>query len=77
MLEINLDKEYFLFFLFSYSVLALISANKLQIDVWIKQNINLLNLTRFIIKNKSKFLIVALIGTNLANILASSFAMFI
>ena len=75
MLEINLAiTGLFFSILFSSSEIALISANKLQIDVWIKQKYKLANLTRFIIKNKSKFLIVALIGTNLANILASSFA---
>ena len=75
MLEINLAiTGLFFSILFSSSEIALISANKLQIDVWIKQKYKFANLTRFIIKNKSKFLIVALIGTNLANILASSFA---
>ena len=59
--------------LFSGCEMALISASKLQIDVWVKQKYKLGNLTKFIINNKSKFLMVYLIGTNLANILASSF----
>ena len=52
---------------------CLISANKLQIDVWIKQKYRFATLTKFIIANKPKFLIVSLIGTNLSNILAASF----
>ena len=60
--------------LFSSSEIALISASKLQIDVWVKQNYKLGNLTKFIIDNKSKFLTVSLIGTNLSNILTSTFA---
>ena len=59
--------------LFSGTEIALISANKLQIDVWVKQKYKLAKLTKFIINNKSKFLTVSLIGTNLSNILASSF----
>ena len=75
MLEINLAiTGLFFSILFSSTEIALISANKLQIDVWIKQKYRFSKLTKFIIKNKSQFLIVALIGTNLANILASSFA---
>ena len=60
--------------LFSSSEIALISASKLQIDVWVKQNYKLGTLTKFIIDNKSKFLTVSLIGTNLSNILTSTFA---
>ena len=60
--------------LFSSSEIALISASKLQIDVWVKQNYKLGSLTKFIIDNKSKFLTVSLIGTNLSNILTSTFA---
>ena len=74
MLEINLAiTGLFFSILFSGTEIALISANKLQIDVWIKQKYRFARLTKFIINNKSKFLTVALIGTNLANILASSF----
>ena len=74
MLEINLAiTGLFFSILFSGTEIALISANKLQIDVWIKQKYRFATLTKFIIENKPKFLTVALIGTNLANILASSF----
>jgi len=74
MLEINLAiTGLFFSILFSGTEIALISANKLQIDVWIKQKYKFARLTKFIIANKAKFLTVALIGTNLANILASSF----
>ena len=59
--------------IFSSSEIALISANKLQIDVWIKQRYRLGRLTKNILDNKSKYLIVSLIGTNLSNILCSSF----
>ena len=73
-LEINLAiTGIFFSILFSSTEIALISANKLQIDVWIKQKYRFSKLTRLIIYNKSKFLTVALIGTNLSNILASSF----
>tara|TARA_Y100001970_G_scaffold23435_1_gene27545 strand:+ start:22438 stop:23652 length:1215 start_codon:yes stop_codon:yes gene_type:complete len=74
MFEINLAiTGLFFSILFSSTEIALISANKLQIDVWIKQKYRFSKLTRLIIDNKSKFLTVALIGTNLSNILASSF----
>ena len=74
MLEINLAiTGLFFSILFSGTEIALLSANKLQIDVWIKQKYKFAKLTKFIIANKPKFLTVALIGTNLANILASSF----
>ena len=74
MFEINLAIiGLFFSILFSSTEIALISANKLQIDVWVKQNYKLGNLAKFIINNKSKFLTVSLIGTNLSNILSSSF----
>ena len=74
MLELNLGIiGLFFSMLFSGTEIALISANKLQIDVWVKQKYKLAKLTKFIINNKSKFLTVSLIGTNLSNILASSF----
>ncbi|MBI45715.1 MAG: hypothetical protein CMG66_06105 [Candidatus Marinimicrobia bacterium] len=74
MLELNLGIiGLFFSVLFSASEIALISAKKLQIDVWVKQKYKLGQLTKFIIENKSKFLTVSLIGTNLSNILASSF----
>ncbi len=59
---------------FSSAEIALITANKLQINVWIKQKYKLSSLAKLILDQKSIYLIVCLIGTNLANILASSFA---
>ena len=59
--------------IFSSLEIALISANKLQIDVWVKQRYKLSKLTKSILNRKSKFLIVSLIGTTLSNILCSSF----
>ena len=74
MLELNLTIiGLFLSIIFSSLEIALVSANKLQIDVWIKQNFKLGILTKRILDNKSKFLIVTLIGTTLSNILCSSF----
>ena len=63
----------FLSIIFSSLEIALVSANKLQIDVWIKQKFKLGNLTKQILENKSKYLIVTLIGTTLSNILCASF----
>ena len=59
---------------FSSSEIVLISANKLQIDVWIKQKYRFSTLSKSILKKKSIYLIVTLIGTNLSNILCSSFS---
>ena len=59
---------------FSSAEIALITANKLQINVWIKQKYRLSLLTKNILDQKSIYLIVCLIGTNLTNILTSSFA---
>jgi len=74
MLEINLTIiGLILSIIFSSLEIALISANKLQIDVWIKQNFKLGKLTKNILENKPKYLIVTLIGTTLSNILCSSF----
>ena len=61
--------------IFSSSELALLSANPLQINVWNQQKkINLLHWTEKILDNKEEFLIIILIGTNISNILATSFA---
>ena len=74
MIELNLTIiGLILSIIFSSLEIALISANKLQIDVWIKQKYKLGSLTKSILENKSKFLIVTLIGTTLSNILCSSF----
>ena len=44
--------------IFSSSEIALISANELQIDVWIKQKYRFSNLTKRILKDKSLYSIV-------------------
>ena len=53
---------------FSSSEIALVSANKLQINVWNKQNKKLSKLADSIINNKEFYLFCILIGNNLANI---------
>ena len=61
--------------IFSSSELALLSANPLQINVWNQQKkIHLLRWSEKILDNKEEFLIIILIGTNISNILATSFA---
>ena len=75
MIELNLALiGLLLSIIFSSSEIALITSNKLQINVWIKQKYKLSNLSKNILDNKGTFLVVCLIGTNLSNILASSFA---
>ncbi|NQU68369.1 MAG: HlyC/CorC family transporter [Candidatus Marinimicrobia bacterium] len=59
---------------FSSSEFALISANKLQIKVWLKQNKRGAGLAHSIILRKEEFLSCILVGTNLSNVLATSFA---
>ena len=74
MIELNLAIiGLILSILFSSSEIALISANKLQVDVWIKQKYKFSYLTKYILENKSNYLIVTLVGTTLSNILCSSF----
>ena len=74
MIELNLAITGLIFsILFSSSEIALISANKLQIDVWIKQRYVFSKNAKNILNNKASYLNVSLIGTNLSNILASSF----
>ena len=58
---------------FSSSEIALLSANKLQINVWNKQKKRLAKLANSIIENKEYYLFCILIGNNLANILTTSF----
>ncbi len=58
---------------FSSSEFALISANKLQIKVWLKQKKRGSGLSHLIITRKEEYLSTILVGTNLSNILATSF----
>ena len=61
--------------LFSSSEIALLLSNPLQINVWNKQKkLRFLNWAEKILSNKEEFLITILIGTNISNILATSFA---
>ena len=57
---------------FSSSEIALISANKLQIDVWVKQKLRLSRIANLIIDNKEFYLFCILVGNNIANMLTLS-----
>ena len=59
---------------YSSSEIALLSANALQIDVWEKQKKRLACWASSILDAKPEYLSVILIGTNLSNILPTSFA---
>ena len=58
---------------FSSCEIALISANKLQINVWVKQKLRLSKIADSIINNKEFYLFCILVGNNLANMLTTSF----
>ena len=58
---------------FSSSEIALISANKLQINVWEKQKLRLSKTANSIINNKEFYLFCILVGNNIANMLTTSF----
>ena len=60
--------------LFSSLEIALLSSNPFQIDVWSKQGGKLSNLSSKIIKEKEIFLFLILLGTNVSNIVATTFA---
>ena len=75
MLDLNLALlGLILSIIYSSSEIALLSANALQLDVWEKQEKYLARLASSILDRKSEYLSVILIGTNLSNILATSFA---
>ena len=75
MLDINLAIIGLILSIFySSSEIALLTANPLQIDVWEKQKRYLSNWASLILDQKKAFLSVILIGTNLSNILSTSFA---
>ena len=75
MLEINLALlGLILSIIYSSSEITLLSANPLQLDVWEKQEKLLSRWASSILDNKREYLSVILIGTNLANILTTSFA---
>ncbi len=59
--------------LFTGAEIALISANKLQVKVWIKQKKRSARLAFSILINKEEYLSTILIGTNFSNIVATSF----
>ena len=60
--------------LFSSLEIALLSANSFQIDVWSKQGGKLSRLSSKIIKEKEIYLFLILLGTNVSNIVATTFA---
>ena len=60
--------------LYSGSEIALITSNALQIKVWHKQKILFSNFALRVLDDKPTFITVILIGTNLANVLTTSFA---
>ena len=60
--------------LFSSLEIALISSNTFQIDVWSKQGSKLSRLSQKIINEKEIFLFLILLGTNVSNIVATTFA---
>ena len=75
MLDLNLALLGLIFsIIYSSSEIALLSANALQLDVWEKQEKYLARLASSILDRKPEYLSVILIGTNLSNILATSFA---
>jgi len=60
--------------IFSSAEIALLSANPLQINVWNEQKKRIFfKWAERIVSNKEEFLILVLIGTNISNILATSF----
>ena len=60
--------------IFTSAEIALLCANSLQISVWNKQKNNFSKFALYILNNKEEFITIILIGTNLANILTTSFA---
>ena len=74
MLDLNLALlGLILSIVYSSSEISLLSANPLQLDVWEKQGKYLSSWASSILDKKKEYLSIILIGTNLANILASSF----
>ena len=75
MLDLNLALlGLILSIVYSSSEIALLSANSLQLDVWEKQKKLMAPWASFILDKKPEYLSVILIGTNLSNILSTSFA---
>ena len=75
MLDLNLALlGLILSIIYSSSEIALMSANPLQLDVWEKQEKRFSQWASSILDHKREYLSVILIGTNLANILTTSFA---
>ncbi len=59
---------------FSGAEIAFVSANPMQIEVWKRQNRRGAGETSAMLENPASFLNITLIGTNIANIMATSFA---
>ena len=75
MIELTLALFGLLFSVFFSSLeIALISSNQYQIDVWAKQKSKFSILSQTIIQKKEIFLFLILIGTNISNIVATTYA---
>ena len=75
MLDLNLALlGLILSIVYSSSEIALLSANTLQLDVWEKQKKGMAIWASSILDKKPEYLSVILIGTNISNILTTSFA---
>ena len=75
MLDLNLALlGLILSIVYSSSEIALLSANTLQLDVWEKQKKRMAIWASSILDQKPVYLSVILIGTNISNILTTSFA---
>ncbi len=75
MLDLNLALlGLILSIVYSSSEIALLSANTLQLDVWEKQKKRMAIWASSILDKKPEYLSVILIGTNISNILTTSFA---
>jgi len=75
MLELTLSLlGLFFSILFSSLEIALISSNSYQIDVWAKQGSKISNFSQKILIKREIFLFLILLGTNVSNIVATTFA---
>ena len=75
MLELTLSLlGLFFSILFSSLEIALISSNSYQIDVWAKQGSKISNFSQKVLIKREIFLFLILLGTNVSNIVATTFA---
>lgn len=59
---------------FSGSEIAFIQANPIQVEVWKKQGRRIAGSTHLLLSEPERYLTTVLVGTNIANVLTSSFA---